>query len=139
MRMGIGLAGATAALVLAGCATAPPPPTDIFANGGRVQGAALDRRVAEAVKSPLGSNKNPVRVNMPTGQRAYLDRLRCSDGKAPTYSRNGNLGEGVYGSIVDAYNVVCASGEPKQSTIIMDMYHPQHNEKAAPPGFTIVG
>lgn len=92
---------------------------------------------AQADRYPLGSQQNPVRVNMPPGQRAYLNRLRCSDGAAPTYQRLGNGGVGVFGSIVDIYDVRCANGEPRQSQIWMDMYHPNHREDRAVPGFSI--
>ena len=135
------------ALTLGACATTSEPETasttdDDFAamlfSGGRVNGAELDRRIAEAVKHPLGSKENPVRVNMPPGQRAYLSRLRCSDGKAPVFERVGNFGPGVYDSIIDGYDVRCLTGSPAQSMIFMDMYHPQHNETGAPAGFTIV-
>ena len=134
-------------LTLGACATTPEPETtsagaDDFAallfSGGRVNGAELDKRIAEAVKHPLGAKENPARVNMPPGQRAYLARLRCSDGRAPVFERVGNFGPGVYGSIIDGYDVRCLTGSPAQSMIYMDMYHPQHSETGAPPGFTIV-
>lgn len=105
--------------------------------GGRVSGADLEGRIAAAQAFPLGSRENPVRVSMPEGQRAYLARLRCTDGKAPTFERTGNLGPGVYGSIVDNYAVVCAGNPPTEFNIVMDMYHGRHIENAAPPGFTI--
>ncbi|MGE0741534.1 MAG: hypothetical protein AB7O98_09345 [Hyphomonadaceae bacterium] len=105
--------------------------------GGRAPPARLERLVAEAARHPLGSRENPIRVNMPAGERAYLSRLRCSDGGAPAYERQGNGGAGAFGSIVDIYLVRCLGGEPRQTTIWMDMYHPQHNETAAPPGFTL--
>lgn len=135
-------------LLSASCASAPPPapprataPTaaDFLANMGRVSGPELARRITIASRSPLGTKENPVRVNMPAGQQAYLRRLRCSTGSAPTFNRVGNFGPGVYGSIIDGYNVVCPTGEPKTSMIYMDMYHPENDEKAAPPGFAIVG
>ena len=134
-------------LALAGCATTAEPDgsalgsdelADMFINGGRMRGAALETRIAEALKHPLGTKENPVRVDMPPGQRAYLSRLRCSDGKAPQFGRVGNFGPGIYNSIIDGYDVRCLTGTPAQSMIYMDMYHPEHNETAAPPGFTIV-
>ena len=98
----------------------------------------LARRIKVAETHPLGSNENPVRVEMPTGQRAYLNRLRCSDGHAPTYSRNGNIGPGVYGSIVDLYVVDCGAAAPGQVEVRMDMYHAGHIEERPVPGFTII-
>lgn len=109
---------------------------DLF-SGGRASGAELERRVAEASRHPLGSRENPVRVNMPEGQRAYLARLRCTDGRAPEFQRVGSFGAGPFGSIIDGYDVRCADAEPGRSMIFMDMYHPAHDERAAPAGFTL--
>jgi hypothetical protein len=105
---------------------------------GRAQGAALDRQIADAGKRPLGSKDNPVRADNPDGQHAYLRRLRCSDGKAPAYQRNGNLGAGIYKSIVDLYVVTCGGAQPARTEVIMDMYFPGHVEQQPVPGFTIV-
>ena len=101
-----------------------------------MQGAQLDAALKAASAYPLGSRENPVRAAMPAGQRAYLARLRCPDGKTPTYSRAGNLGPGVYGNIVDAYQVECATQD--MVTVVMDMYHQGYVEQRAVPGFTIV-
>lgn len=70
----------------------------------------------------------------PPGERAYLSRLRCSDGKAPKFNRIGSFGEGPHGHILDGYNVKCEEKDPV--TVFMDMYH-DHIEKEAVPGFTI--
>jgi hypothetical protein len=88
------------------------------------------------VSGALGSQNNPVRCEMPQGQRAYLSRLRCSDGKPPTYRRTGNFGMGVYGNIIDGYQVRCEGKEPVM--IFMDMYHEGYIEREAVPGFTII-
>lgn len=124
------------ALILAGCASASADEFDLL-SGGRAKGADLQARIVRATGSPLGSQENPVRVNMPEGERAYLARLRCGDGTAPAFQRAGNFGPGVFGSIIDGYEVACAAGEPKPGMIFMDMYHPGHDETAAPPGFTL--
>lgn len=87
------------------------------------------------VSGELGSKTNPVRCSGPPGERAYLNRLRCSDGKAPKYHRIGSYGPGPYGKIIDGYNVKCE--EKDAVTVFMDMYH-DHVEKEAVPGFTIV-
>ena len=87
------------------------------------------------ISGELGAKTNPVRCNMPRGERAYLNRLRCADGKAPAYHRIGSFGIGPYGNILDGYNVKCEEKEPV--TVFMDMYH-EHVEKEAVPGFTIV-
>lgn len=128
-----------AAILVSGCVSSPDPLSEeSILSGGRAPAGRLERLITEADRHPLGSQQNPVRVNMPPGQRAYLSRLRCSDGAAPAFYRIGNGGPGVFGSIVDIYDVTCASGEPRRSQIWMDMYHPQHNETRAVPGFRIV-
>lgn len=87
------------------------------------------------ISGELGSKDNPVRCSGPPGERAYLNRLRCADGKAPKYFREGSFGKGPYGHILDGYNVKC---EDKDAvTVFMDMYH-KHIEKEPVPGFTIV-
>jgi hypothetical protein len=128
-------------LMAAGCATAPereePPAGSAEAlmalfGGGEPK---PDVDVAAIEKHPLGSQKNPVRVGGPGGQRAYLSRLRCEDGRYPEFERIGSMGVGPWGSIVDGYSVVCASGQ--KATVFMDMYHSQHLEDRTVPGFTI--
>lgn len=87
------------------------------------------------VSGELGSQTNPVRCSGPPGERAYLNRLRCSDGKAPAYHRLGSYGKGPYDHILDGYSVKCEEKDP--ATVFMDMYH-DHVEKEPVPGFTIV-
>ena len=79
-----------------------------------------------------------MRSEGPAGERAYLDRLRCSDGLTPRSERIGSMGYGPFGNIVDAYEVLCAGAEPARSVIYLDMYHSGFREKRAVPGFTIV-
>ncbi len=95
----------------------------------------VDRAAARNAGNVLGSQTNPIRTNMPAGQRAYLDRLRCEDGLAPAYERRGSAGRSPYGGVLDIYVVECAGLEPVE--IWMDMYH-RHVEHSAVPGFTIV-
>ncbi|MEJ2123285.1 MAG: hypothetical protein P8Y67_03015 [Alphaproteobacteria bacterium] len=91
---------------------------------------------ANADGKVLGSKKAPVRSEKPGGEHAYLRRLRCPDGKAPSYNRVGSMGHGGYGNIVDLYSVRCDStGETHK--IYMDMYHPGYVEKRPVPGFTL--
>jgi hypothetical protein len=104
-------------------------------GGGGLSGKALDKAIAKAEAHPVGSKRNPVRENMPQGEIAYLERLRCPDGKAPAFSRRGSIGVGVFGNIVDAYEVTCP-GKPTQE-IDIDMYH-DGPETRAVPGFTLV-
>lgn len=90
----------------------------------------------EKVTGPLGSKTNPVRCQDPSGERQYLNRLRCADGKRPVYSRIGSFAAGPYGNILDGYRVKCENNE--EVTVFMDMYHKGYIEKEAVPGFTIV-
>jgi hypothetical protein len=130
------LAGMALVAAVAGLPAAAQDVTDIFGNK-LVGGKELEKLIEAAQAHPLGSKENPVRAEMPQGQRAYLNRLRCADGKAPSYHRVGNFGIGVYDRIIDGYEVVCEGSTPDKSMIFMDMYHPGHREAAAVEGFTI--
>lgn len=126
-------------LVVPTSAAAEPPKTNeaaammrSFGSGGST-GKALEQAIAKAAAHPLGSKDNPVRADMPDGERAYLARLRCPDGRAPAYERSGSTGVGPYGYILDVYAVTCAGKAPQ--SIFLDMYH-RHVEAAPVPGFT---
>jgi len=103
-------------------------------GAGGLQGTKLDKAIAKAERSPLGSKANPIRENMPQGEMAYLARLRCPGGQPPAASRKGNIGTGVYGNIVDRYEVACAGARPVD--VYMDMYH-DGPELRPIPGFTL--
>ena len=94
--------------------------------------------VAAAAGQPLGSSKNPVRVGGPRGGRAYIARLRCADGSRPSVGQRGSAGVGAFGTIVDAYPLDCGGSAPGRVELIVDMYHEEHREDRAPPGFAIV-
>lgn len=98
----------------------------------------LARVVGAADAHPLGTPENPVRVGGPHGQRAYVSRLRCSDGERPKIGTRVSAGVGAFGTIVDAYPLDCGAAEPGQFRLVMDMYHDGHREDRAPAGFTIV-
>ncbi|MFT3725851.1 MAG: hypothetical protein QM773_19990 [Hyphomonadaceae bacterium] len=115
----------------------PPQQSDDIMGGGRYKEPWLSAAIKDAAQHPLGSAANPVRADAPGGQRAYLARLRCADGRAPAFRRTGNLGFGAFGAIVDAYDVTCAGSTPAQTTIIMDMYFPGYVESQPVAGFTI--
>jgi len=100
-----------------------------------MEGEELSAVMAKAAKHPLGSEQNPVRAKAPEGQRAYLKRLRCPNGKAPAFNRLGNIGPGIYGSIVDLYEIKCKGGLTAE--VVIDMYHPDYVEMRPIPGFTI--
>jgi hypothetical protein len=113
--------------------------SDLFGERPALTEKKLKKALEKAAEHPLGSEKNPVRADMPGGQRAYLARLRCADGKAPAFFREGSMGIGTFGNIIDGYRVSCEGSAPSSSLIIMDMYFAGHVEDAAVPGFTIVG
>ena len=124
-------------LLTAGCASGPTgdPFAEVFGGVPADRAAAIASRIAD---EPFGSAENPVRVNMPVGERAYLARLRCANGQAPAFERIGSFGLGPYGQVLDGYQVDCAGSTPASSVIYLDMYHPTHIETNAPAGFTIV-
>jgi hypothetical protein len=94
----------------------------------------MSRLIAVADTHPLGSQENPVRVGGPDGERAYLARLHCADGAAARIGARHEAGIGPYGSLVGAYDVLCAAGS---SRIVFDMYEEEHAETRAPAGFTL--
>jgi hypothetical protein len=98
--------------------------------------AEMQRLIAEAAAFPLGSVDNPVRVGGPQGERAYLARLRCSDGSAVRLGARNDSGVGAFGTVTGAYTVSCGGTTRR---IVFDMYHEEHVENRAPPGFTIAG
>jgi hypothetical protein len=98
-------------------------------------GNATARFVEPAELGPLGSDRAPVKAGGAAGQRAYLSRLRSKDGSVPKWQRRGNIGAGIYGNIIDMYDVEEADGNVV--TICMDMYYPGYNERHPVPGFTL--
>lgn len=126
----------SAALLLCACATSQDDLLgDMFAPVSASKIVKVEAAAAKA-GAPLGSEANPVRASMPPGQRAYLERLRCSDGNAPQYVRGGSVGEGPFGKIMDVYQLKCPGAQPAAADVYMDMYH-DHVEQRAVPGFTI--
>jgi hypothetical protein len=85
----------------------------------------------------LGSWQKPVKCHLPSGERAYLDRLRGPDGLPVSYERIGSHGKGVYGNIVDGY-VVISQDDSVGCIIYMDMYFSGYAETEAVDNFTIV-
>ena len=134
----IGKAGLAASLLGAVPAQAGDPLEDMLAGKSSMKGKALEDAILRADEHPLGSEENPVRAAQPQGQRAYLARLRCADGKAPQFTRSGNVGIGTFNNIVDAYVATCPGSEPASSNIYMDMYHAGYVETRPVPGFTVV-
>ncbi len=133
-----------AALLAAQPATTPPigqrtgTPQNMVAQIGLAPDQDdLAEAIAAANAHPLGSRENPVRVGGPDGQRAYLARLRCSDGNVPRVGEGVEMGVGAFGSIVDGYRLDCGAAQPGQVTLLMDKYHEENREDRAPPGFII--
>lgn len=104
--------------------TAPSVAEDIF------QVPELD------LSAPLGTRQNPVRSDMPRGEREYLMRLRCPDRTPPLFERLGSVGLSPYDNVMDIYDVWCP-GSDAVSQVYMDMYHPNYREVLAVPGFSI--
>ena len=94
----------------------------------------LRQQVAAADAHPLGTVENPVRVGGPEGELAYLARLRCADGAAPRVGARREAGTGAFGSVVGGYDVTCGASALR---IVFDMYHEEHVESRAPPGFIL--
>lgn len=131
------LIAASAALAQA-APPAPTAPVSLYDLMGvappGLRGAELEAAVAAAAPHPLGSAKNPVRTRGIAGQRAYLARLRCPDGKRPKVLGRGLGPPSPFGGVGDTYAVTC--GDVRHA-IEMDMYH-DHVEPRPVPGFTIV-
>lgn len=98
----------------------------------------LAEAIAAADAHPLGTRANPVRVGGPAGERAYIARLRCADGRSPRVGRRGSAGTGAFGTIVDVYPLDCGAAAPGRIELVMDMYHSEHEEDRAPPGFSMI-
>lgn len=127
------------AMLLAGCAANHPSEDagiEALLLGKAPRDQLTPEEAARIAQSPLGSANNPVRTEGPPGQRAYLMRLRCSDGRAPKFEREGSAGLSPHGSMMDVYRVVCESTSESHA-IYMDMYHPGHVESRAVAGFSI--
>ena len=140
------LAPALALLLAAGHAAAAEPalgqrsgaPEQLFSGIGEASSeAALDREIAEAAAHPLGSLANPIRVGGPEGARAYLARLLCADRSRPRLGARSDGGIGAFGTIVDSFPLDCGAAAPGRKELMLDIYHEEHREDRAPPGFTI--
>ena len=138
-------AAAAAFLLAAQAAPNPPigqrtvPPSQTLGDLGAANvEAEIAAQAAAAAAHPLGTLDNPVRVGGPDGERAYLARLRCANGAVPAIGPRREGGVGAYGSIVAAFPLDCGNAAPGRFTIVLDMYHAEHRETAAPAGFTIL-
>jgi hypothetical protein len=119
-----------------GARTAPPEQS--MAGIGEGSSDAEYRSEVEAAAAfPLGTLRNPVRVAGPEGERAYLARLRCADGAMPRIGAARPGGTGGFGNVVDLAPLDCGAAAPGRAEIHVDMWHEEHVETAAPPGFTM--
>jgi hypothetical protein len=134
-----------ASTLLATAAIAQPPPREaspaprelLQGIGSGNSDAAIEQDIAAAAAHPLGTLQNPIRVAGPEGERAYLARLRCADGRAPMIGSRTAAGVGAYGTLVDAYSLDCGAAAPGKVSLILDKYHEENPEQAAPAGFQI--
>ena len=114
-----------------------PAPLDVLAQmGGGNSDAELEAAIAAASAHPLGTTANPIRVAGPEGARAYVARLRCSDGSEARIGPSRDGGVGAYGSVVRLYPIDCGNAAPGNVDLIVDIYHEEHVESRAPAGFT---
>jgi hypothetical protein len=144
--MFIPAAALTAALLLAAQTTPMPPigqrtvaPAQALADlaTGDIE-MEIAAQAAAAATHPLGTSENPGRVGGPEGERLYLSRLRCANGAPPAIGERREAGVGAYGSIVAGFALDCGAAAPGRATIVIDTYHEEHRETAAPAGFTLV-
>jgi hypothetical protein len=114
-----------------------PPEQSLAGIGGGSSDAEIARAEAAAAAFPLGSLQNPVRVGGPDGERAYLARLRCADGKAPRAGIPRHGGADAYGSVADLVPLDCGAAAPGRTEIAVDLYFEEHREERAPDGFSL--
>ena len=99
-------------------------------------------KLSTVSKDPLYgyTKENPVKVGPPqqgpSASRHYLMCLRDSAGCPFEFRRNGSVGEGVDGHIIDQYFLKGSAGE--EISIFIDMYHPECDPdfQDAPVGMT---
>jgi hypothetical protein len=77
----------------------------------------------------FGSLKNPIPVNGPIGELAYLSKLRTLAGERLLFHRLGSV------DTIDLFEVVTWSGS-NWYLLYLDMYHPRRSRKA-PTGFVL--
>ena len=99
-------------------------------------GGENDPAIVAAQAHPLGSADNPVRVGGPEGASNYVARLRCGDGNRPQVGGPTEGGVGAFGSVVQRFALQCPGAA--SSDVLVDIYHEEHLEDRAPPGFTII-
>ena len=99
--------------------------------------AEAEQIAAAAAAFPFGTEKNPVRVGGPEGARAYISRLRCSDGSTPRIGPRSSGGVGAYGALTERYSLDCGGAAPGRVALSFDFYHEEHVETRPAPGFEL--
>lgn len=113
------------------------PETAFAGIGSGLSDSALDAAVQAASAFPLGSLENPVRVGGPEGEQAYVQSLRCADGKVPRAAAASPGGTGGFGTVTDLVVLDCSPAAPGRVDLRLDLYHEGHVEDRAPAGFTL--
>jgi hypothetical protein len=83
----------------------------------------------------FGEATNPIPVNGPLGEIAYLSRLVDPDGQRLLFHRTGSDRSPVCPNPLDVYECVSFNGE-HWYVLYLDMYHPRQS-RATPDGFTL--
>lgn len=128
------IAAAVAALLMQ--APQCPNAATAAALGAGLAPAELAQAIRAAEAHPVGSRQNPIRVCGPTGQRAYMARLRCGDGSRPRIGNRMNVGASPYRTINDLYPLDCGAAAPGHFELVMDMYH-NGADNRVPDGFRL--
>ncbi len=120
------------------CAPQHPKATDILASSGPHSDlAAAAEHADKPPAGALGSRENPIKARGPRGEREFLVRLRCADGKAPAFERLGSsAAQSGDDHILDSYVIRCPAGRPT-FVVLMDMYH-DYRETAPLPPFVVL-
>ncbi|HEX4736057.1 MAG TPA: hypothetical protein VH331_00690 [Allosphingosinicella sp.] len=113
------------------------PETSMAGIGGGSSDAEVAQELAAAANFPVGSLQNPVRVAGPEGERAYLARLRCTDGAIPRVGAQRPGGTDGFGNVADLAPVDCGGAAPAHADILIDLYQEEHVLEAAPAGFQL--
>lgn len=142
----------------------PVPPSEVRSDADAAPRIGPGEPSAEEVAGLGRSNAEAIEVCKPSGQTAYLSRLRCADGNAPSYQRVGHSGyrtaragpddykasadqvrtgrpleEGEKDfHPIDMYTVVCRDAEVVHK-LYLDMHHCSESETTSDPpkGFTV--
>lgn len=113
----------------------PAPHDTVRAFGQGSSDEEMARAIAAADAYPLGTVQNPIRVAGPNGARAYLARLRCTDGTAPKIGGETPGAIGAFGTLTTLFPVTCGSGPG--APLAFDFYQEEYRETRAAPGFSL--